>query len=226
MSTFDDGHCQRKFVAYYRVSTRAQSRSGLGLDAQRDTIKAFVAQNGELVAEFVEVASGRKDGRSELTKAIKASKDARGALIIARLDRFSRRVSFIASVMESGISLVVADMPGATEFQLHIFAALAQEERRLISERTKKALAQAKKRGILLGRNSAVIAEQNRATADRFAETIESHLPDGWETLGYSTIARFLNENGISTARGNRFYPQTVKSISQRLRRLGRAMAK
>ncbi|MEI8698155.1 recombinase family protein [Mesorhizobium sp. ISC15] len=206
-----------KYVGYYRVSTKKQSRSGLGLEAQQQMVRQFVEANGSLVAEFVEVESGRNDQRSELAKAMVASKKAGASLLIARLDRFSRRVSFIATMMEKGVQLVVAEMPHATDFQLHIFAALAQEERRLISERTRAALAQAKRRGTILGRNGTVLAEANRQSAIAFANHIESFLPPGWPTMSYSEIARRLNETCATSPTGKQFHAQTVKSFVTRL---------
>lgn len=206
-----------KYIGYYRVSTKKQSKSGLGLDAQREMVRQFAGNHGELGEEFVEVESGRNDQRSELAKAMVAAKKAGAALLIARLDRFSRRVSFIATMMEKGVPLVVAEMPNATDFQLHIFAALAQEERRLISERTKAALAQAKQRGVKLGQNGSVLAERNRAAADAFAIRVMSLLPEGWESAPYSRIADDLNARGIRTVTGRQFYPQTVKSLVARL---------
>ncbi|BAB51301.1 recombinase family protein [Mesorhizobium japonicum] len=201
------------YVGYYRVSTKKQARSGLGLEAQQQMVRQFAATHGVLVAEFVEVESGRNDQRSELAKAMIASKKAGASILIARLDRFSRRVSFIATMMERGVQLVVAEMPHATDFQLHIFAALAQEERRLISERTKAALAQAKHRGIALGKNGHVLAKTNRAMAAEFASQIRDILPECWQSMSYSKLARYLNEAGLVTVNGNRFYPQTAKNL-------------
>ncbi|RWF05370.1 MAG: recombinase family protein [Mesorhizobium sp.] len=206
-----------KYVGYYRVSTKKQARSGLGLEAQQQMVRQFAGANGELVGEFVEVESGRNDRRLELAKAINAAKKAGASLLIARLDRFSRRVSFISAMMEKGIRLVVVEMPNATDFQLHIFAALAQEERRLISERTKAALAQARRRGVVLGRNGKLLAEANRESAIAFARHIEGFLPPEWPTMSYSEIARRLNEIGATSPTGKRFHPQTVKSFAARL---------
>ena len=202
-----------KYVGYYRVSTKKQARSGLGLEAQQQMVRQFAGTHGELVGEFIEVESGRNDQRSELAKAMIASKRAGASLLIARLDRFSRRVSFIASMMEKGVQLIVAEMPNATDFQLHIFAALAQEERRLISERTKAALAQAKRRGIALGKNGHVLAKTNKAMAAEFASQIRDILPGCWQSMSYSKLARNLNEAGLVTVNGNRFYPQTAKNL-------------
>lgn len=208
-----------RYVAYFRVSTEKQGKSGLGLAAQRSLIERFLSDGDEVIAEYVEVQSGKNDERIELWKAINHAKRHDAKLLIAKLDRFSRKVSFIASIMEQGIGLVVAEMPNATDFQLHIFAALAQEERRLISERTRNALAEAKKRGIQLGKNGKVLAERNRKDADDRAEVLRPIvIPMVEQGLSLSEIARRLNQEGIRTARGGRFYPQQVRNILRYMR--------
>jgi len=133
-------------------------------------------------------------------------------LVIARLDRFSRSVSFIAQVMDKGIALTVAEMPTATDFQLHIFAALAQEERRLISVRTKAALQEAKRQGKVLGLNGKVLAERRKREARAFAELIWGKYLKGWQGLSFSEIARRLNLEGVQTRDGGKWYPQTVRN--------------
>ena len=201
-----------KYVAYYRVSTAKQGKSGLGLEAQKETVRAFVEKEGELIGEYVEVQSGRKDNREELWKAIRVAKEQKAKIVIARLDRFSRKVSFISGIMDQGVSLVVAEMPHATEFQLHIFAALAQEERRLISERTKAALAQAKKRGVKLGQNGAVLAAKRKSEADRRAQEMLCLIPFWW-MLSYSELARQINRSKVV----NLVQPQSVKNMINRV---------
>jgi DNA invertase Pin-like site-specific DNA recombinase len=201
-----------KFVAYYRVSTERQGRSGLGLAAQKRKIDEFLASHGNLLGEFCDIQSGRDDSRSELQKALTLAKREGAKIIIARLDRFSRRVSFIANILEQGIGLCCAEMPHASDFQLHIFAALAQEERRLISERTKAALAEAKRRGRILGANGSVLAAMNRKAADNFALSLRSKIDVNLMGRSYSEIARQLNGAGILTTTGKKFYPQTVKN--------------
>lgn len=205
-----------KFVAYYRVSTARQGKSGLGLAAQQTKVSEFIASAGSLIAEFCDVQSGRNDNRAELGKALTLAKRESARLVIARLDRFSRRVSFIAQIMEQGIGLVCAEMPHASDFQLHIFAALAQEERRLISERTKAALAEAKRRGVILGSNGKYLAAKNRKAADEFAATLTTNLDADLLGQSYSEIARQLNDRGLVTRSGRRFYPQTVKNYLAR----------
>jgi DNA invertase Pin-like site-specific DNA recombinase len=206
-----------KFIAYFRVSTERQGKSGLGLAAQHRKIGDFVAGAGTLIAEFCDIQSGRDDSRIELQKAIQLAKRKNAKIVIARLDRFSRRVSFIASILEQGIGLVCAEMPNATDFQLHIFAALAQEERRLISERTKAALAEAKRRGTILGANGKNLAVKNRMAADDFAATLRTKLDANLMGLSYSAIARHLNGAGITTVTGRKFDPQTIKNYMRRL---------
>jgi len=207
-----------RYVAYYRVSTAAQGRSGLGLGAQKARILEFVTEADEIIAEYVEVQSGKSDVREVLWEAIAAAKRHGAKVLIAKLDRFSRKVSFIAGIMEQGVGLVVADMPNASDFQLHIFAALAQEERRMISERTRLALAEAKRRGVRLGGNGSVLAARHRQQAFEHAfalAPIVQPLID--QRQSYSAIARHLNNLGITTAKGGRFYPETTKNVVRRL---------
>ena len=184
------------YVAYYRVSTAKQGRSGLGLAAQKDKIQKFSEERGAVIAEFTEIESGRRDQRCVLWEAIEYAKQNDAKLVIARLDRFSRNVSFISKIMDEGIELTIAEMPDATTFQLHIFAALAQEERRLISERTKAALAQAKKRGVVLGRNGAVLAQRNRDLAALRRSRSSNH--SGF-TQGFSKYRQRLISNSYTS---------------------------
>lgn len=140
-----------KFVTYLRVSTERQGQSGLGLEAQRAAVAAHVLGRGEVVAEFVEVESGKRADRPELARALAEAKRAGAVLLIAKLDRLARNVAFIANLLESGVEVTAADMPEANRFVLHIMAAVAEQEGRAISERTKAALAAAKARGVKLG---------------------------------------------------------------------------
>ncbi|MEP3051788.1 MAG: recombinase family protein [Paracoccaceae bacterium] len=207
-----------KYVAYLRVSTLKQQRSGLGLAAQRSTIESFLTADDELISEFVEAKSGAKDHRTELWKAIASAKKHSAKLLIAKLDRFSRKVSFTSRIMDEGVRLVVAEMPTASDFQLHIFAALAQEERRLISERTKAALAEAKRKGVVLGKNGAVLAARHKATADRFAGELAPIIkPMLCLGMSYTSIAQELNRTGVKSAAGGRFHSQTIKNLINRL---------
>ncbi|MFN7323570.1 MAG: recombinase family protein, partial [Sphingomonadales bacterium] len=177
-----------------------------------------LSDGDEVIAEYVEIQSGKNDERVELWKAINHAKRNDGKLLIAKLDRFSRKVSFIASIMEQGIGLVVAEMPNATDFQLHIFAALAQEERRLISERTRNALAEAKKRGVQLGKNAKVLAIRNREEADSRAGALQPLIqPMIEQGLSLSEMARRLNAMQIRPFSGKSFFPEQIKSLIARL---------
>lgn len=220
----NQGSCLKKYVAYYRVSTKRQGRSGLGLEAQRGAVERFISAHGQLLGEYTDIESGKRDQREALLKAIKHVRDARASLLIARLDRFSRRVSFIASMMEKGVPLVIAEMPHASEFQLHIFAALAQEERRLISHRTRAALQIAKSRGVKLGVAGELRALENRRTADAKAAemlgVLRSHAPV--KTL--MEAAELLGANGFRTVRGGQIRPQTVKNYLGRMQTSLRAL--
>jgi DNA invertase Pin-like site-specific DNA recombinase len=141
-----------RFIAYYRVSTDHQGVDGNGIAAQRKAVEDYL--NGgrwKLVAEFTEVESGKRADRPELAKAIAACKKHRAKLVIAKLDRLSRNVHFISGLMERKIDFVACDMPSANAFMINIYAAVAQEERRMISERTKAGLAAARARGVVLG---------------------------------------------------------------------------
>lgn len=208
-----------KAVAYIRVSTKRQGKSGLGLEAQRDKIAEFVKkQKAQLVAEYVDIESGTKNSRDALQKAIAHTKKVNGTLVIAKLDRISRRVSFIAGLMESGINFKIAEMSDATEFQIHIYAALAQEERRLISERTKAALAATKARGTKLGRNGKNLAKENKQKARRFANAIKGDLlslrSDG---LSFAAMASELNSKGIKSYTGGAWYGASVQKAYERV---------
>src|SRR6187397_2824308 len=142
----------RRFVAYYRVSTDRQGKSGLGLEAQRKAILDYL--NGgawQLTAEFVEVESGKHSDRPQLVAALETCRKHKAKLVIAKLDRLSRNLAFIATLMESGVEFIAVDNPHANKLTVHILAAVAQHEREMISERTKAALAAAKKRGQQLG---------------------------------------------------------------------------
>src|SRR4051812_34693876 len=141
-----------KWVAYYRVSTQKQGNSGLGLDAQRDAVLGYL--NGgdwQLVAEFTEVESGKKNDRPELAKALATCRRIGATLIIAKLDRLARNVAFVSNLMEAGVEFVAVDMPMANKLTVHILAAVAEHEREMISARTKAALAAARARGVRLG---------------------------------------------------------------------------
>ena len=149
----DGGPC-RRFVAYYRVSTRAQGRSGLGLEAQQAAVSRFLQSNsGDLFAEFTEVESGTKAARPQFNEALRLCRIFSAVLVIAKLDRLARNFALIAQLMESGVEFVAADFPQANQLTIHILAAIAEYEAKLISERVKAAIVASKARGVVWGGN-------------------------------------------------------------------------
>lgn len=150
----------KKYVTYYRVSTLRQGRSGLGLDAQKELVNTFLDMGNQVLAEFIEVESGKVANRPKLLEAIEFCKSHNATLLVAKLDRLSRNLHFITTLEKTGVDFVCADMPEANTLTIHIFGAVAQHEREIISKRTKDALAQAKKRGVLLGAANPKIRER------------------------------------------------------------------
>ena len=209
-----------RFVAYYRVSTDKQGKSGLGLDAQRKAVNDYL--NGgdwELAAELTEIESGRKSDRPELVKALGVCKRHMATLVIARLDRLARNVHFISGLMETKVKFVACDMPEATPFMLHIYAAVAEQEARAISVRTKVALQAAKQRGVRLGRTGAeILAPKYRGEALDRAKRLEPIIRE-MQNEGYSMrrMATELTKRKVKTPRGGDWHPQTVKMVIQRL---------
>jgi DNA invertase Pin-like site-specific DNA recombinase len=207
------------FIAYYRVSTDRQGRSGLGLEAQRAAVGRYLAGiGGVLIAEHTEVETGKRNDRPELQKALAACRKHKARLVIAKLDRLSRNVAFIATMMDAGVEFLACDNPHATRLTLHILAAVAEHEREMISARTKAALQAAKARGVRLGRNAERLASANRATAVDRARQIE-HVLAELNRSGMTTreIAAELTARGISTPRGGRWHPQTVRRVMERV---------
>ena len=207
------------FIAYYRVSTDKQGRSGLGLEAQREAVAHYLASvGGSLVAQFTEVETGKRNDRPELTKALAACRKHKARLVIAKLDRLSRNVAFIAAMMDAGVEFVACDNPHATRLTLHILAAVAEHEREMIASRTKAALKAAKARGVRLGRNAERLASANHAAAVDRADQIKGILAE-LAGSGMSTrqIAAELTARGIATPLGGRWHPQTVKRIMDRV---------
>ncbi|MGN6357622.1 MAG: recombinase family protein [Novosphingobium sp.] len=221
-----------RVVAYYRVSTEGQGRSGLGLEAQREAVATLCRQRGwTILAEFTEVESGKRDDRPELTAALKRAKVTGARLVIAKLDRLSRNVAFLAALQDSGAKFTAADMPEADEFTVHILAAVAQRERKLTSDRTKAALAAAKARGVRLGNPNGAAAIRRAAKgteaaleavranaasrAEDYAETLADVRAGGATSL--AAMAAELNTRGIVTPRGGRWHPSSVRNLVGRL---------
>lgn len=164
------GHSGR-FVAYYRVSTDEQGRSGLGLEAQRRAVRAYLdGGQSDLLAEFTEVETGKGRNalatRPQLAAALALCRKRKATLVIAKLDRLARNVAFVSGLMESRVPFVAADLPSADRFMLHVYAAVAEEEARTIGERTKAALAAAKARGVRLGEQGRINALRQKADAE------------------------------------------------------------
>lgn len=219
-----------QFVAYYRVSTDRQGRSGLGLEAQREAVHNFLGQRPHtLIAEMVEVESGRNADRPQLAEAFALCRLHRATLIIAKLDRLARSVAFVSNILESGVDFVAADFPEANRLTIHILSAVAEHEARMISERTKAALSAARARGVRLGGNrgnlprvaalgaqiSAKVRAQRAAErANDIAPLITSLRHAG---RSYEAIAAELEQRGIPTAKGGLWTGQKVSRLMKRV---------
>jgi len=209
-------------VSYIRVSTARQGRSGLGLEAQREAIAQFCKRENFAVGEeYVEVESGKGadalERRPKLAAAIKAARKAKGPVIVAKLDRLSRDVNFVSSLMVHKVPFITVELGADTDpFLLHLFAALAERERRIIGERTRLALAAAKARGVKLGGTNAQSIENQKAALAR-AEALRPLL-DELAALGSDrAIATELNKRGVETPAGGRWHGLTVARMRARL---------
>lgn len=221
-----------RVVAYYRVSTEGQGRSGLGLEAQKDAVAGLCQSRGwQIVAEFTEVESGKRNDRPELSAALHRAKVTGAVLVVAKLDRLSRNIAFLTALQESGARFIAADMPEANELTVHIMAAVAQAERKTIAKRTREALAAAKARGTRLGnpngaaalrraaRGNGAALEAVKANADGRAADYAAIIADirAGGATSLPTIARELNERGIVTPRGGRWHASSVRNLLLRL---------
>jgi DNA invertase Pin-like site-specific DNA recombinase len=202
-------------LSFYRVSTDKQGRSGLGLDAQAAAVAAFVAGRGDILQEFTEIESGKKNDRPRLALCRKH----KAKLLIAKLDRLARNVYFISGLMENGVDFVAVDMPEANRFTIHILAAIAEHEREMISQRTKAALAAAKVKGIRLGNPTPLPASLKAGTVwsahtAKFRETARPLLLE-IQAKGYSynAIAKELSHRHVPTANGRQWYHKTVSKL-------------
>lgn len=217
----------KRYVVYLRVSTTEQGKKGHGLDAQRRDIAIFLERFSEepyeIIAEHQDIQSGKDDDRPELTAALALVRATPGAeLLVSKLDRLSRKVSFIASLMDDKrVRLRIASMPYADKFQLHIYAALAEQEREFISLRTKAALGAAKAKGAKLGGLRDKTGERNKAVqrnaaarAQKVASIVEPMRARG-DSL--RAIAEALNKAGVVTARGGEWHPSQIARVLERL---------
>lgn len=220
---------QSKFVSYLRVSTTKQGRSGLGLEAQRAAVDAFL--NGgrrAILEEFVETESGKHDNRPALQRALASCRIHDATLLIAKLDRLSRDAAFLLNLQKAGVQFVACDMPEADNFTVGIFALLAQKEHELISSRTREALASAKRRGVKLGGNRgnlpSVAREGTAASAQIRSRKAQKRAEDLMQIIqplmaagrSVSAVAAALNERGIPTARGRSWQATQVGRVIAR----------
>jgi DNA invertase Pin-like site-specific DNA recombinase len=216
----------RRSVAYYRVSTAKQGRSGLGLEAQRQAVQAYIEGSGlRLLGEFVEIESGKIDRRPQLEAALAQCELTGATLIVAKLDRLSRNVAFLATLQDAGARFLAVDMPEANELTIHIMAAVAQAERKAISKRTKEALAAAKARGVKLGgargnqadlrlgpaASSRIRTARSRERAHKVRSQIKCIQKDGATSL--REIATALNDRGIFAPRGGQWSAAQVRTV-------------
>ena len=219
-----------KFVSYLRVSTKRQGESGLGLEAQRAAVESFL--NGgrwKLIAEHVEVESGKHDhNRPALNKALEACKVYGATLVIAKIDRLSRDAHFLLGLQKAGVKFIAVDMPEANEMVVGMMALVAQAERRMISERTKAALAAAKARGTRLGQPKGHQIPSDLATrmkgvatmkdnANEFAALIRPLLDGELADLSANAAATELNRRGVQTARGGQWTARSVLNLKARV---------
>ncbi|MBY6122044.1 recombinase family protein [Mameliella alba] len=224
-----------KIIAYERVSTARQGRSGLGLEAQRSAIEAFAAsRSAGVLARFTEVESGKRNTRPELDKALNLARLTGATLVIAKLDRLSRDAAFLLTLQASGVSFLACDMPEANDLTVGIMTLVAQQERETISLRTKEALAAAKARGVKLGNPNGAAALRRagrggvalRATVTKNANTFAEDLREVVAAIraeGHTTLramAEQLNARGIRTRRGRSWHLSTVRNLLRRLESL------
>lgn len=215
-----------RFIAYYRVSTQSQGRSGLGLEAQQAAVREFLTgTQSMLLGEFTEVESGANNTRPELAKALEACRLKGATLVIAKLDRLSRDAHFLLGLEKAGVDFVAADLPSANRLTVGIMAMVADEERRMIAARTKAALAAARARGVRLGGwrggpkvDGKLGAAANQNKADAFAETLAPILTElQGHGLSLRQMAAELTAQGIQTPRGGRWSAAAVRALLLRV---------
>jgi DNA invertase Pin-like site-specific DNA recombinase len=215
----------KKVIIYRRVSTSEQGKSSLGLDGQLATLERFCAAEGfEVVDDFVDVASGKLsvEDRLGLAGALDAARRVGCPVIVAKLDRLSRDVAFISGLMARRVSFIVAELGADVDpFVLHLYASLAEKERRLISERTKAALAVKKASGIILGNRTNLSDAQSKGREARklasveFSRKMMAHLGNLRKGMSLNEIAAHLNEMGVPTIRGGKWTAKAVSRIQE-----------
>lgn len=213
----------KQAIAYYRVSTSRQGRSGLGLDAQQYAVASYCRASGfELIQEVIEVQSTRKY-RLGLYHALNLCRQMKATLMVARLDRLGRDVEQIAGIVKSSVEIIVTDNPHANRLTIHILAAVAEEQRQRISENTKAALHAARDRGTVLGKNGKVLAVNNRKAAEEFAMTLLPMIRrlQMRGIISVRAIARELNRKAVPTFRQDgKWHPSTVCVLMNRLKKI------
>jgi DNA invertase Pin-like site-specific DNA recombinase len=210
-----EGVVRGKFISYLRVSTDKQGERGYGLDAQRKAVADYL--NGgswELLGEYVEIESGKRSDRPKLAEALAACKKHRARLVIAKLDRLSRNVAFIAALMDGKTDFVCVDFPSANRLTLHILAAVAEHEREMIAKRTKDGLAAAKARGVVLGNPD--LAAANKAAAAERAKALAPVLAE-CEGMSARRTAAELNARQVATPTGAPWSAKTVLRVRERI---------
>ena len=225
---FDREANVERFIAYYRVSTKQQGTSGLGLEAQKSSVEAFVSARGGVILEsYKEVESGRNCHRQTLQAAIRHANATSSRLVIARLDRLARSVSFTSKLMESSVDFVAVDLPEANKLTIHIMAAMAEHEAEMISKRTKAALAKAAERGVKMGnpklhlvtKNTAAARAVNvrlaRERAESYRQVVMELKSEGVST--YTRLAERLNDEKWYTPRGAQWDATRVRRLLDRL---------
>lgn len=208
------------YITYCRVSTGRQQQSGLGIEAQLEAVQRYATQAGGVIcAEYTETESGAKSDRPQLAKALAHCRRAKATLLIARLDRLSRSLSFVAQLLDANVEIRCADMPEANRLLLQMLAVFGEHERQMIRERTRAALAAAKARGTILGANGKVLAAKYRAEAQAHAESLRPAILQAREEGRSSLpqIADFLTAQGYQTATGGKWHPMTVRRVLDRL---------
>ncbi len=218
----------KRFVGYFRVSTSEQGKSGLGLESQKSVVDNFVkSNNGVLIESFTEIETGTsKRKRTEIYKAIDFAKKNNAVLVIAKIDRLARNVFFVSSLMETGVEFVACDLPQATNFTIHLYAALAEMEAKLIAERTKNALKEKKKQGFKLGTPANLTEEakmkglevikqkavSNKANIQATALIVEYRA----KGYSYDKIANTLNQLNFGTSNGKMHNSTSVHRLYKR----------
>jgi DNA invertase Pin-like site-specific DNA recombinase len=211
-----------RYIAYYRVSTTRQGRSGLGIEAQKQAVQTHLKAE-KLLSEYTEVETGTRSDRPQLAAALAACRVHKAVLIIAKLDRLARNVAFVSSLMEAGVEFEACDFPQANRLTIHILAAVAEHEAQMISDRTRAALAAAKARGTILGgfrgragtctdlaKARAVRSAKARDRASDLASTVEELRLAGAHSL--RSIAAGLNSRGIVAVRGGQWSAAQVRN--------------